>query len=288
MKVCIVKDEDPYRATKKLLGMLSFTLKNKNVLIKPNLTTSDTSQSGITTDVNVVRAILEKLKNCEIKIGEGSSANTITAFKTNGYLELAEEFGAELVDLNKDTIVKRKISKSFNFKELPFAKTALDCDYLINVAKLKIHAKATVTLCLKNLFGTIIPRRNRVIFHPFINKIICDIAKIVRSDFNIIDGIIGNQLDEVISNPVKSGIVIGGYDALSVDLVGSKCMSINPDEVEHLILAQKLFGARHIEVVGEQIEDVRKRYKREPLMATKLRYTREKMLGYLYRLLTKI
>jgi len=32
MKVCIVKGENVYRATKKLLDMLSFTLKGKKVL----------------------------------------------------------------------------------------------------------------------------------------------------------------------------------------------------------------------------------------------------------------
>jgi len=285
MKVYIEKGEDAYKTTKKLLKKINFKVENKKVLIKPNVTTSDSAQSGITTDVNVVRAILERLKNCKIIIGEGSVSDTIRAFEVNGYSEVAKEFNARLVDLNKDEIVRKKISKSFRFKELPFAKTVFECDYLINVAKLKTHSLSLVTLCLKNLFGTVVPRRNRVIVHPSINKGICDIAQIVHPDFNFIDGIIGNQLDEVISDPVNSGIIIGGDDALAVDLVASLCMGIDPSQVKHLILAQKLFGKREIEVIGEKIEDVVKQYKVGSLFATKVRYASEKILGYVFRIL---
>jgi len=285
MKVYIEKGEDAYKATKKLLKKINFKVKNRKVLIKPNVTTSDSAQSGITTDVNVVRAILERLKNCEIIIGEGSVSDTFRAFEVNGYSDLAKEFNARLVDLNKDEIIRKKIPKPFRFKELPFAKTVFECDYLINVAKLKTHSVSLVTLCLKNLFGTVVPRRNRVIVHPSINKGICDIAQVIYPDFNFIDGIIGNQLDEVISNPVNSGILIGGNDALAVDLVASLCMGIDPGQVEHLRLAQKLFGKREIEVIGEKIEDVVKEYEVGSLFATKIRHAGEKMLSYVYRII---
>ena len=95
-------------------------------------------------------------------------------------------------------------------------------------------------------------------------------------------------MDEVISNPVKSRIVIGGYDALSADLVGARCMGVEPGKVEHLVLAQKLFGVRDVNLIGKNIEDVKKVYKRESLMATRLRYTWEKILSYVYRALDKL
>jgi len=100
-------------------------------------------------------------------------------------------------------------------------------------------------------------------------------------------------LDEVISNPVKSRIVIGGYDALSVDLVGatskySTSPGSTPMHLEHLVLAQKLFGVRDVNLIGKNIEDVKKVYKRESLMATRLRYTWEKILSYVYRALDKL
>lgn len=289
MNVCIVRGEDPYKTTKKLLDMLRFGLKDKKVFIKPNLTTAGSAESGITTDVNVIRAILEKLKNCEVTIGEGSGANTFEAFKANGYFELSEEFGAKLVDLNNDEAVVKKIPAPVRFRQLSFAKAVLNSEYVIDVAKLKTHSFATVTLCLKNLFGTITPRKNRVMVHPFINKAICDIAQVVKPQLNIVDGIVGNQLDEVRSNPVNSNIVIGGYDALSVDLVACQCMGIDPGEVGHLNLAQAIFGEREINVLGEKIENVKKQYRRGKFItniiryAGLLRYAGERLLWLVYK-----
>lgn len=282
--VCIVKGKDPYTTTRTLLRKLNFQVKGKKVLIKPNLTTNANSQDGITTDVNVVRAILERLNDCDVTIGECSCQDTEYSFEVNGYYDL-EDFDVKLKDMNKDIIVWKRIPKPFKYKKLPFAKTALDCEYLINVSKLKVHALTTITLSLKNLFGTVPKRRNRVKIHPFISKAICDIIQVIKSNFNVIDGIVGNQYDEVISNPVNSGIVIGGYDALSVDLVGCECMGISPGEVEHLRLAQQLLGSRDINVIGERIDDVKKVYKRKRLPRTTLRYTKERAMGYLYRII---
>lgn len=277
MNVLIVKGGDAYKTTKQFLDKIKFKLKDKRVLIKPNLATTASSQDGITTDVNVVRAVLEKLENCNTLIGEGAS-NTLDSFKLNGYFDLARDFNVKLVDFDKDEIVNRKIPKPFHFNELPFAKTALECEYLINIAKLKVHSYAKVTLCLKNLFGTVISRKNRILIHPFIQKAVCDIIQVIRSDFNIIDGIVGNQRDECISNPVMSNIIIGGYDILSVDIVGSQCMGINPKEIEHLVLAEKLLGKREINLIGEKIENVKKDYDRRPMLGTKIRYRTEDLL----------
>lgn len=279
-KVYVAKGDSAYKVTKKLLGMMNFSLSNKKVFIKPNLTTNSPPESGITTDVKVVRAILEKLKNCDVTIGDGGVGDTMGALKDNGYFELANEFGTRVVDLNKDAVIYKKIPKPVYAKELPFAKSALECDYLINVAKLKIHSLATVTLCLKNLFGAIPSRRHKLPLHPFINRAICDFVQVLRSDLNIIDGIVGNETDEVASHPVKSGIIIGGYNPIAVDFVGAKCMGVKPEEVEHLRIAQEIFGKPSIKVIGTQIEEVRKEYKKERQLSTSIRYAGERVMGF--------
>ena len=108
--VCIQKGKDPYKTTKKALKMLKFRVKNMKVLVKPNLTTTASSTSGITTDVNVCGAILESLHNCDVTIGESCrSPNATEAFKANGYFELAEEFGCTLLDFDNDLKIIKQI-----------------------------------------------------------------------------------------------------------------------------------------------------------------------------------
>lgn len=254
MKVYVVKSKSPYRATKTLLDKMRFSLKSKKVFIKANVHPTRIPS----TDVNVVRAVLERLKNCKVVIG-GNIGILGESFRINDYYKLAREFGADVVDLDKDERVVAKVKNPIRFSEFPIAKSALDADYVVNAAKLKIHNHAKVTLCLKNLFGCV-SGRSRLLIHSHINEAIHDYMQILSSDLNIIDGIIGNQNDEFFSNPIRSNIVIGGYDPLSVDVVGTRCMGIDPEEVEYLRLMN--YQNRGIKVIGEKIERVTKEYDR--------------------------
>lgn len=276
MKVYILKGSDPYKTTKKLLDKMNFFLSNKRVFIKANVQPNrDTS-----TNVNVIRAILEKLNDCKVVIG-GNVGITGRPFKINNYYGLKKEFDVELLDLERDDIAIKKVRDPIRFKEFPVAKSSVNADYVINVAKLKIHSHAKVTMCLKNFFGCI-PGRIKLTIHPFINDAIHDYMQIFRSDLNIIDGIVGNQNDEVTSHPVRSNVMIGGYDALCVDIVGSRCMGVDPREVEYLRLLN--YDSRKIEIIGERIEDVAMDYSRRKLPKTYIRYFIEDCLRLAIRL----
>lgn len=254
MKVYITKGTDPYRTTKSLLEKMKFSIRDKKILIKVNVHPNKIAS----TDSRVVRAILEKLNNCDTTIG-GNVGITGKSFIINNYVKLAKDFNVKLLDLDKDEEVIKKVKNPLRFNELPIAKSVLDADYVINVAKLKIHCHATVTLCLKNLFGCI-PGRIKMLIHPFISQGIHDYMQIFKSDLNIIDGIVGNQNDEFFTNPIRSNIVIGGYDIMSVDVVGTKCMGVDPEEVEYLKLLN--YNKKEVEIIGEKIENVIKNYDR--------------------------
>lgn len=249
--VYITRGNDPYQTTKVLLKRMRFSLKNKKVFIKTNVH----PEKLPSTDVNVVRAVVDRLNNCETIVG-GNVGITGKSFDVNNYHAL-EDMGVKLVDVDLDKKVFVKVRKPIMFKKIPIAKTILDCDYLINVAKLKIHNHAKVTMCLKNLFGCI-PGTPKLLMHSHINYAIHDYMQVLRSDMNIIDGIVGGQNDEFYVTPIRSNIVIGGLDALSVDIVGAKCMGVDPGDVEYLRLLG--YDKKKIRVIGENIENVMKRY----------------------------
>lgn len=284
--VCIEKGENAYKTTKKVLNRLNFKVKNKKVLIKPNLVTTSSANKGITTDVNVCRAILEKLDNCNTTIAEGG-INTDESFKKLGYNKLAKELGIKLVDLNKDKIIKAEVKNHLALKKIPYAASVLEYDYIIDVAKLKIHSLAQVTLSMKNMFGCVPTRKNKIMMHPLINKAITDILQIRYPDFCVIDGIIGNQRDECRSDPVKANIIIAGKDALAVDTIATRCMKIDPNEIKHINNAINVFGNREIEVIGKKIEDIAKKFNRSIKLSTRMRYLCEGALSRCYRILNK-
>lgn len=284
-KVVIAKEKDVYNSAKKVLELLNFSLEGKKVFIKPNLTTGHPPESGITTDKEIVRAVLERLKRCEITIGDGSGgSDTFKAMHDNGYVDLAKNFGAKLVDLNQDNVVNAQVPDYTYFKSLPVAKSVLDCDYFINVSKLKIHALAGVTMSVKNLFGTVIPLQNKLIYHHRIRKVLVDLYKVIHSDLNLVDGFIANQRDEVLSYPVKVGVVFGGYSSFWVDWVGSQIMCVDPSGVEYLKKLKEEIPEEEIEIAGRSIEEVKKPFKRTRPLTTKIRYICQDLRGRLLRM----
>ncbi len=274
--VAIVKGDDAYEAAKKALRLLKFSVKNKKVLIKPNLCVSASSSSGVTTDAGVCRAVLERMKGCEAVIGESNGlGDVMKAFRKNGYSELAKDFDCGLKNLDRDEIVWKNIPRPFAFDKLPFARTAIECNYLISAAKLKVHGKAGVTVSLKNMFGCVPLRKNKLIVHAKIQQGIADLCQVVYPHFCIVDGIVGNEREEVLSNPVKHGIVLAGHDALSVDITAARCMGIEPDAIEHIRNMARLLGKPGIVVKGERIENVTISYSRKKTLITRMRYSME-------------
>lgn len=267
--VYILKGKKPYETTKELLKRMRFSLKNRKVFIKTNVHPARLPS----TDVDVVKAVIESLKNCETIVG-GNVGIAGKSFKVNGYHEL-EDMGVRLLDIDLDKKVFLKVKKPVRFAKIPVAKTLLDCDYVINVAKLKIHNHAKVTMCLKNMFGCI-PGTAKLLMHPHINDAIHDYMQVMRSDMNIIDGIVGAQNDEFYLTPMRSDIVIGGKDALSVDIVGARCMDVEPCTVKYMRLLNH--ESKEINVIGESIESVAKKYDTRLVPIRKIRNIMERGL----------
>ena len=271
--------EESYEKAKEFLKKVKFKVKDKKVLIKPNLVTDDSSQSGITADVSLCKAILERLENCKVVIGNDSDN-----FRNTGYDKLEKEYNCKIVSfdkLNKRDIVNVKVKNPQKFSEIPIARLVLDAEYVISLAKMKIHGLCQVTLSLKNMFGCVPTRKNRIKIHPSIRTALLDILQIRKPDFGFIDGIIGNQMDEVSSNPIKHGILLCSKDCLGLDIIGTRCMGINEDAIEFLRKAKGFYNynSDKVEVKGERIEDVMKPYEIRQGLSTQLRYLGEKALA---------
>jgi uncharacterized protein (DUF362 family) len=282
--VYVAKSGDAYEGTRKALNALGFSVKGKNVYIKPNLTCARPSCDGLTTDIGSVRAVLERLEDCpRITIGE-SCGDTTEAFENLGYRDLIKEFpNVELEDIRTAPIVWKSIPKPYHTREMPFNATVFEHDCVINIAKMKTHSLAGVTLCMKNIFGFIPTRKQKLMYHPFIKKAILDMNQVVRSDFCIVDGIWGNEFDEVRSTPKYSGVIVAGQNILAVDTVAASIMGIDVNDIVTYRLAFELRGRPDIDIRGTDPESVRSRYRQGCLFTTRLRYLKETTASLAYR-----
>jgi len=271
-RVAISKGTSPVETTVSALEMVSSDVNTilsvkRPILIKPNYINSKHPSTGITTDSRVIEGIVKFLRQREIHeiaIGEGSGfADTFQAFKTAGVDEVAERWGVQLVDLNKDIFVEVKPSNPFSLKKVRVAKTALEST-IISVPKLKPHRIATVTLSLKNMMGALASKGT--MHTGRLSENIVDLASVLRPSISVVDGIVAGEGHETSGCPVEMNLVIAGIDPVAVDAVGAAVMDIDPTEVKHLLLAEKkglgTCNLKQITVVGQSIEDVKRKFRR--------------------------
>lgn len=267
--VVIVKGTDPLETTKHALNLIPEHIvfeSSERVLIKPNSVRPVRPEKGVTTDARIVEAIIEFLKEKEVSdivIAEGGNPGINKTFKITGLKDLEKKYGLELVNINDDKWEEVHIPGAHALEKAQISKTVLDCDRIINVPKLKIHHMAQVTLNLKNFMGVLVSNRG-LVMHANLDEKIVDLASLFKPTLNVIDGIVGAEMDEVVGKPVNSNVVIAGVDMVSVDAVGSAVMGVDPNIVRHIQMAAErglgIAQLDRINIVGNKIEDVKLKF----------------------------
>lgn len=115
--------------------------------------------------------------------------------------------------------------------------------YFLNLPRLKTHSMSVVTLGIKNLLG-LMDQRDRMYDHnDMLHGRLAALGDLFRPDFTIIDGIKAVYHGHYPPSSVVDrclaplGILIGGADMLSVDIVSARILGYSVSEVPHLALA---------------------------------------------------
>jgi uncharacterized protein (DUF362 family) len=235
------------------------------VIIKPNICTINDDTGYSVTNVEVVKAlaeiILEKDESIPIKIIESDSQSKFAeeAFEKFGYKQLCREmqkagFDIDTVNLSKSTLVQIEfIGDYFENPELP--DVIVEEGYFISVAAAKTHTLSFITGVLKNLFG-VLPRKDQAFYHPNIDKVIVDLARIIRPSFNIVDARVGVEGWNGPKTRKLDAFVLG-REAVSVDATMAQIMGFKPEQISHIMnLTGYDLGTIDPTVVGESIESV--------------------------------
>jgi len=226
----------------------------------------------------------------DVTIGEASGgAETPIIYKALALYELAEEYNANLVDLNYAESVRVPV-KSMVLDRVWVPKVILDSEFTINLAVLKTHGGTAVTLCLKNwgigippgrYYGSnkagsrwagadgTLPIHNRVPLERVfgqevaVSKVLVDVCSARPPMLNIIDGytVVDHERLGASSYRVRdANLVVAGYDLVAVDAVGARIMAIDPEKVIHIKYAQQMglgtLDSCEIQVVGASIDEV--------------------------------
>ena len=241
------------------------------VLINPNLVAPGSDRfSGAVTRYEVCKAIYDICKEAgaEPFIAESSAAGVDTekVIEFAEYTKLREQ-GYTVLDLKKEKKAVIPFPQGEIVQELDTWQPVVDADAIISVPVMKTHDQTEVTLGIKNLKGLIQDTEKKEFHKKGVFGGVVDINHCVPRVLTGVDGIVGQQgLGPIFGEPVQRDLIIASKDCVACDAVTSAVMGYEPEEVKVTRMAHERglgeMDLDKIDIVGEKLADVSKRFKR--------------------------
>ena len=212
--------------------------RNSRVVIKPNLLAPAQTDKAILTHPLIVKAVVEYVldRGACPRISDSPAVGSFDRIlRESGIKDALSGLAVEYKEF-KDSV---RVDVGKPFESIEIASDAVNADFLINLPKLKTHTHMLLTLGVKNLFGCIVGMKkpewhlrtgvNREMFAQLLVKI----YQAVHPSITIIDGILAmeGQGPGKRGTPRQLGVLLGGQNAVELDMSVCKMMGIPPEEV---------------------------------------------------------
>jgi uncharacterized protein (DUF362 family) len=226
------------RAVDALGGMKTFISRGDVVVVKPNIGWDRLPIHAANTSPDVVAAVIKQAFDAGAKkviVADGSCNDPNRCFQRSGIWRSAYALGAEVV-LPAEHRFRTTRMKGEVLDEWPIFTTLVDADKVINVPVAKHHNLAKYTAAMKNWYGVLGGRRNRL--HQSIDVSIADLATFMRPSLVVVDatrvlmrnGPQGGNIDDT---RVMS-TVIATTDQVAADAYGCTLIGQHRDNVPYL------------------------------------------------------
>jgi uncharacterized protein (DUF362 family) len=273
-KVSIVKCEtydkdEVYAAVVKACESAKFPdVLDKKVLIKPNILSDSPVEKAITTNPEVLRAMIKYVKSQGAKsiiVGDSPALHKPGLKPTTcGLYQICEEEDVEWVSFIKDSFkVKLPILKH----KITLTSVLNDVDLLISLPKLKTHELMITTGALKNQFGLVpgLHKSPQHVKYPKkgnFAKLICGIHTQSKAKFALMDAVIGMEgAGPGNGTPRQIGVLIASNDLLAVDIAQATIMGHSPMDIpiikcgikNHITKTKKLDNIKYTDIDANDI-----------------------------------
>jgi uncharacterized protein (DUF362 family) len=217
------------RAVESMGGMKRFVSRGDVVVVKPNIGWDRMPIHAANTNPDVVGAVIQMAFEAGAKkvvVADGSCNDPNRCFQRSGIWRKAYGLGAEVV-LPAEHRFRTTRMKGEILDEWPIFTTLVDADKVINVPVAKHHNLAKYTAAMKNWYGVLGGRRNRL--HQNIDVSIADLATFMRPTLVVVDAMRvlmrngpqgGNIDDTKVMNTVFATVDQVAADAFGATLIG--------------------------------------------------------------------
>jgi len=233
-------------AIKYLGGMKSFVKKGQTVVIKPNIGWDASPERAANTNPLLIKRIINHCYDAgakDVYAFDHTCDNWIRCYSNSGLERAVKDAGGKMVPANSESYYQKvEIKNGRNLNQALVHELILSSDVFINVPILKEHGSAGLTICMKNLMGTVWDRgywhRNNL------HQCIADFPSFRKPDLNIVDayyvmkrngprGVSKNDLVEMKSQIISTDIV-------AADAAAAKLFGMNPDNISYIGIADQM------------------------------------------------
>ena len=234
------------------LRLLKLDVRNKKVLLKPNLVEFERDRV-INTHPAVIAGAAQALlragaSRVVVAEGPGHRRDIDYLVTGTGLLDYVRDVGVPFVDLNHDDVRRVRLASGFMaLPNLALPAEVVDADLVVSMPKLKTHHWMGMTCSLKNLFG-VVPGAvygwpKNILHIRGIENSILDLAATIRPALSIVDAVVGMEGDGPIMGKAKPvGCIVVGTDAVAVDATCARLAGIRPEKLTYLARAAEFLG----------------------------------------------
>jgi uncharacterized protein (DUF362 family) len=245
--IVVARGESPADSTRKAIetlgGIEKYIFPGDKVVIKPNVGWDRTPIQAANTNPLVVKTLVElcfTAKAQGVVVTDNTCNDPSRCFTRSGIWKMAEEAGAEII-LPADHRFRDFQLGGEILGTMPVLSPALNADKFINAPIAKQHGLSKFTGAMKNLYGVLGGRRNRL--HQKINESITDLADFIRPTLTVMDAtrvlFRNGPQGGNISDTKFVGEIIASTDQVAVDAYSCGLIGLSPDEIFYLQMAER-------------------------------------------------
>lgn len=238
------------KAVEALGGMRRFVSRGDVVVVKPNIGWDRTPIHAANTNPKVVAEVVRLAYDAGAKtvvVTDASCNEPNRCFQRSGIWKAAYDVGAEVV-LPAEHRFRGMRLKGEVLDDWPVYTPLVNADKVINVPIAKHHNLSKYTAAMKNWYGALGGRRNRL--HQNIDVSIADLATFIQPTLTIVDAIRvlmrnGPQGGNV-ADAKDMHTVIATTDQVAADAYGCQLLGRKPEEIPYLKMGdERGLGTMH-------------------------------------------
>jgi uncharacterized protein (DUF362 family) len=224
-------------------GIGRFIQPGERVVVKPNVGWDRSPEQGANTNPVLVSEMVRLCLGAgaaQVVVSDFSCNNPLRSFLRSGIREAGESAGANVILPVEEDLAEVDLGGGV-LTRWPVLRQFVETDRFINMPVIKHHNLTRCTISMKNLYGILGGRRNRL--HQEIDQSIVDLAAFVKPTLTVVDGTRvmvrsgpqGGSLDDV----VVENTVLCATDQVAADSRASEYLGLTADRVSHIVLADR-------------------------------------------------